>query len=143
MIMKSQFAACARKAAYPTSAEAESAARGRFGVYLCPVCARYHLTSSRPGSANAGGSEAEQKPSFETSLLGRAKLKRPKTKEIVKIEIATCLGRARPDGRVRLELGGQEVLSEPVQPASMRLEMGQGVQVRVRLTGGACSVIGK
>jgi hypothetical protein len=139
--MKSQFAACARKTAYATSDQAEEAARGRFGIYLCPICARYHLTSSKPATPGKAPTP-ERKPTFESSLLARAKLKRPKEQSVPKTVDATCAGKARADGRVRLVCEGREVLSEPVQPASLRLEIKQGVKVQVRVTDEVATVIG-
>src|SRR5579862_5831906 len=139
--MKSQFAACARKTAYGNRSDAEAAAGSKFGVYLCPICSRYHLTSAKPGSTKRPPKE-EPKPSFETSLLGRAKLKRPRAESDQRIEAAICLGKARPDGRVRLEIGGKELLSNPIQPASLRGVMKQGLKVRVKVGPDSCEVLG-
>jgi hypothetical protein len=69
---KYQTSSCLRKRRFPTEAEALEASNG-FRVYRCPVCGGYHLTSQ--GSAKSEPLP-EVKPTFETSILARARWKR-------------------------------------------------------------------
>jgi hypothetical protein len=137
--IKAQFASCARKVAYKSAEEAARAGQG-LGSYLCPICGRYHLTSSSPSRIKV--EPIEEKSIFDRSVLSRARLAKPKSKPEPKTEIATCLAKPRPDGRVRLDVAGTEILSEPVQPAHLRSELGQSMRVQVRIAGDLVTVIG-
>jgi hypothetical protein len=139
--VKSQFAACARKAPFATAADAEQAARGKWGFYLCPICTRYHLTSAKAAAAGRLPDE-EQKPLFDHSLLGIAKIKRPKADLKAVEKIAVCTGKPGPDGRIRVRLDRQEIVVGPVQPATLRPTLKTGVKVKVRIRGGQADFLG-
>jgi hypothetical protein len=64
------------KRRFVTKAEAVLAiGEKRLGVYACPLCAGYHLTSQTviQAAEKAALMPREEKPSFDTSLLARAK----------------------------------------------------------------------
>lgn len=137
--IKAQLASCSRKVAYVSPEDAVRAGRG-LGSYLCPICGRYHLTSGKVASPKPATPD-DKSETFDPTLLGRARLKKPRRDPPAVLTAATCLGKPRADGRVRLDVSGKEMLSEPVQPASLRFQLSRGSPVRVRLSGDRLDVV--
>ena len=138
--IKAQFASCSRKVAYKTAEDAAKAGKG-LGSYQCPICGRYHLTSS-PTARVKVEAPSKEEPIFEKSIVSRAKLKQPKAAPESREEFGICLCKSRPDGRIRVRIADEEFETLPIQPASLRAEMAAGLTVRVRISGSLVKVIG-
>ena|GEM_PF-6110128 len=69
---KRQTSSCVSKRKFETEAEALAECHG-FRVYQCPVCNGYHLTGQ--GKPSKPKPLPETKPTFESSILARARWK--------------------------------------------------------------------
>ncbi len=76
---RGQVRNCASKRRFLSKADAAAVIGGRrLGVYSCPLCSGFHLTSQSVLPATGKPSVELEKPTFDSSLLARAKWVRPK-----------------------------------------------------------------
>ena len=130
--LKGVIHTCAAKRRFATLDDAEKAARPGLSFYRCVACNGYHLTSQGADTVGSSPSE-EMKPTYETSVMGRAKGVRKKPSDSEKSEVAAvCTLKAKPNGIVRVRIGKIEMdTTEPVQPAQLRSAILVGTKLRV------------
>lgn len=143
--LKSAERACAGKAKFDSAQEAERTADWRFGSYLCPVCHKYHLTSSaRPATEPIPEAPKPKEPGPRLGDLdwSRALDPQPKSRRAPKppkpakpapppAREARCLGAPDAKGRIPLLIEGQIVKSAPVKDPRMLPRLERDAKVRV------------
>ncbi len=130
--LKGVIQVCAAKRRFPTLEEVNLAATPGLRGYQCVACGGYHLTS-QSGPAPIEQPAEDRKPTFETSVLGRAKLVRSSRAEYERrIVWGECVSKAKSNGIVRVRIEGAEFETTiPVQPANVRGLLKAGMKLKV------------
>jgi hypothetical protein len=130
--LKGVIQVCSAKRRFASAEEVATAIRPGLSSYRCLACGGFHLTS-QGGSSSVSDTSDDRKPTFETSVLGRAKGSRANQVAGVRRTVwGECVGSPKADGTVKVRFEGKEfVTTVPVQPAHVRQLLKAGSKVKI------------